>query len=316
MTEAIGITSRRWTLAAAAADLLGTGYPDLFLANDYGVSELFANQGGKRFVDMAADGRRRPHAEERHEASFGDIFNHGRLGHLHDQHLRAGRPAAGQQSLGAGAARGGRRDQRAFENLATGLGVDLGGWSWGAQFGDLNNDGTQDLYLTNGYVSAGDAAATGTTTRSSLSAQHDHRRRRQLARDARPQPLRATSKRVWLNDGLGKFTDVAQAIGVTDTFDGRAVVLADLCNRGALDVVVANQHGPLLCIEHRRADTHWIEFELAGAPSNRSAIGAQVELYWDGQVQLQDVVAGSGFSAQNQRRLHFGLGAAAQVERP
>ena len=36
-----------------------------------------------------------------------------------------------------------------FEDLASSLGVDLGGWSWGAQFGDLNNDDTQDLYLVN-----------------------------------------------------------------------------------------------------------------------------------------------------------------------
>ena len=48
VTAAMGITSRRWTLAVTAADLHGTGYPDLFLANDYGVSELFANRGGKR----------------------------------------------------------------------------------------------------------------------------------------------------------------------------------------------------------------------------------------------------------------------------
>jgi len=40
-----------------------------------------------------------------------------------------------------------------FQNLATSLGVDLGGWSWGAQFGDVNNDGFVDLYLTNGYIS-------------------------------------------------------------------------------------------------------------------------------------------------------------------
>ena len=33
----VGINSRRWALAAAAADLRGTGYPDLFIANDYGV---------------------------------------------------------------------------------------------------------------------------------------------------------------------------------------------------------------------------------------------------------------------------------------
>ena len=40
-----------------------------------------------------------------------------------------------------------------YENLARDMGVELGGWSFGAQFGDLNNDGTLDLYLTNGYIS-------------------------------------------------------------------------------------------------------------------------------------------------------------------
>ena len=41
-----GIDSRRWALACAAADLQGTGYPDLFVANDYGVSELYLNDHG------------------------------------------------------------------------------------------------------------------------------------------------------------------------------------------------------------------------------------------------------------------------------
>ena len=41
-----------------------------------------------------------------------------------------------------------------YDNIATVAGVELGGWSFGAQFGDLNNDGTLDLFLTNGYISA------------------------------------------------------------------------------------------------------------------------------------------------------------------
>ena len=60
-------TSRRWALAAVAADLRGTGYPDLFIANDYGVSELFANDGGKRFREVGKRRRRRLRAQERDE---------------------------------------------------------------------------------------------------------------------------------------------------------------------------------------------------------------------------------------------------------
>jgi hypothetical protein len=37
VTEKVGIKSTRWTLGVVAADLCGTGYPDIVLANDYGV---------------------------------------------------------------------------------------------------------------------------------------------------------------------------------------------------------------------------------------------------------------------------------------
>ena len=120
-------------------------------------------------------------------------------------------------------------------------------------------------------------------------------------------------KRVWLNDGFGKFTDVAQVVGVTDTFDGRAVALADLSNRGVLDIIVANQRGPLLIYRNSgQPGRHWIELALEG---RASAIGARVELQWDGKTQVQEVSGGSGFSAQNDRRLHFGLGAATKTDR-
>ncbi len=45
-------------------------------------------------------------------------------------------------------------DSLQYDNLARDMDVEIGGWSFGAQFGDLNNDGNLDLYLVNGYVSA------------------------------------------------------------------------------------------------------------------------------------------------------------------
>ena len=123
-------------------------------------------------------------------------------------------------------------------------------------------------------------------------------------------------KRVWINDGLGRFTDVAQVVGATDVYDGRSVALADLGNRGVLDVLVANQRGPLLIYRNTvQPGRHWIDFELEGGRSNRSAIGARVELHWGDRVQVQEVNGGSGFSAQNQRRLHYGLGERGQIDR-
>src|SRR5581483_10598788 len=87
-------------------------------------------------------------------ASAGDIFNDGRLAIYQTNISEPGVLIQGnnlwmQPYAGA----------REFENLATSVGVNLGGWSWGAQFGDLNNDGWLDLYLANGYVSGEDRSS-------------------------------------------------------------------------------------------------------------------------------------------------------------
>jgi hypothetical protein len=206
------------------------------------------------------------------------------------------------------------------------MGVDLGGWSFGAQFGDLNDDGFLDLYLVNGYVSAS-KDENYWYDYSKIAGGHEL-----VIADAKNWPPMGDrslagyqAKKLWLNDGAGHFSDVAPMVGVSDRYDGRAVVFADTRNAGVLDAVVANQRGPLLLYRNERAagrDT--IGFELQGgcrgdaAPAkctNRSAIGARVEVYWNGQRQVQEVSGGSGFCSQNQRRLHFGLGKDARVEK-
>jgi len=102
--------------------------------------------------------------------------------------------------------------------------------------------------------------------------------------------------------------DVAEQAGVTDRLDGRAVAMADLFNRGVLDVVIANQKGRALLYRNSASPGHWVELKLIGTRSNRSAIGADVTVEFGGVRQRQVVDGGMGFCSQNDRRLHFGLG--------
>jgi hypothetical protein len=315
VTERLGIKSRRWALAATAADLRGSGYPDLFVSNDYGVSELYFNDNGERFREVGKQTGVGFAPKSGMNAAVGDVMNQGRFA-IYETNISEQGVLLQGNNLWVPKA-GVPDDQPSYENLARSMGVELGGWSFGAQFGDLNNDGYLDLYLTNGYISADrdrsywydfSKVAGGNTA---------------IIADVKNWPPMAgrslsgyQQKRVWINDGAGRFFDVAQAVGVTDLYDGRAVALADLWNRGVLDVVVVNQKGPLLLYKNNvLRDNQWIAFELEGRSSNRSAIGSQVRLFWNGQEQVQEVSGGSGFGAQNQRRLHFGLGKQPHVEK-
>jgi hypothetical protein len=312
--EKLGIDTRRWALAAVAADLRGTGYPDLFIANDYGISELFFNDG-KRFREAGKQTGVGFSPKSGMNASLADVLNQGKYAIYVSNISEEGVLIQGNNLWVPREGTAG--DTLKYDNLARAMDVEMGGWSFGAQFGDLNNDGTLDLYLVNGFISAArntnywydySKIAGGNSTIISDAA------------DWPPMDGRSLSgfqpKHVWLNDGAGKFVNVAQAIGVGDVYDGRAVALVDLWNRGVLDVVVANQRGPLLIYKNTVAPQNkWIDFELEGSASNRSAIGAEVRVFWDGRQQVQQVTGGSGFCSQNQRRLHFGLGTNPHIEK-
>jgi hypothetical protein len=305
--EAAGLRATRWTLAAAAADVDRDGDPDLFVANDYGINELYLNEGGRRFREI---GRRAGVArtpKSGMNASFGDVFNRGDWTLYVSNISEPGVLIHGNDlwvpSHGAGG-------EPSYQNLAGAFGIELAGFAFGAQFADFNNDGWLDLFVTSGYVS-GETRDSYWYDYSLVAGGH-----RTIIADARNWPaVRGRSlsgyqeDHVWLNDGVGRFRDVTRAVGAASTHDGRAVALVDLWNRGALDAVVANQRGPLLVYRTTATPKHaWIAFALEGSRSNRSAIGAEIRLYAAGWQQLQQIDGGNGFAAQNQRRAHFGLG--------
>lgn len=313
VTAAAGADSTRWTMAVAAADLDGDRWPDLYLANDYGPEELLRNVAGERFerapVGLGED------SKSGMAVALGDTRNRGRLDVFVTNISKVGFLFQGNNL---------RLNQLADDgdlpNVADGPVADCG-WAWGAQFGDLDGDGWLDLYVVNGFISA-DRRADYWYDMSLVAGAAGN-----VFQDTRNwAPIGDKSlsgyerSRVLRNRAGRGFLDVAAAVGADDLHDGRAVALADLWNTGALDVVVANQKGPLLVYRNEVDPARdWVALTLRGTRSNRSAIGAEVTLEWTAggtrMRQVQVVDGGSGFSSQNDRRLHFGLGVGAAVER-
>jgi hypothetical protein len=304
-----GVGSTRWTLAAASADFNGDGWPDIYLANDYGPEELLLNDEGKRFTLTTAG--LESESKSGMAVALGDVYNRGRLdvfvtnisarGYLfQNNNLRLNELA----------------ERNKFSNVADATVADAG-WAWGAQFADFNNDGTDELFVANGFISA-NRDKSYWYSMSKIAGAH-----RSLFEDARSWPAFGDASlsgfersRVFLNRGVAGWADVAANIGVRDEMDGRGVAIADLSNRGAQDVIVANQSQPaLLYRDYPDPSNHWIAFNLVATRSNRSAIGAEIVVEYAGRIQRRVVDGGMGFASQNDRRPHFGLGKVERVER-
>lgn len=307
VTDSLGVGSTRWTMAVAAADFNDDGWPDLYLANDYGPEELYENGEGRRFTLSFAGVD--TDSKSGMSVSLGDVLNRGR----HDVFV-TNISERGYLFQGNNLRLNYLEETHRFREIARGVVADAG-WAWGAQFGDLNNDGWMDLFVANGFISANpdrDYWYAMSKVAGATSA---------VFEDAASWPPMGSASlsgyersRVLLNRE-GQLRDVAEAVGVTDRYDGRAVALVDLFNRGVLDVVVANQSAPALVYRNTVAPgNHWIAFKLVGTRSNRSAIGTEVVIAFGGRRQRRVVAGGMGFASQNDRRLHFGLGREAHVE--
>ena len=304
VTDSLGVGSTRWTLAAAAADFNGDGWPDLYLANDYGPEELFLNHEGKRF-ELARAGLE-DDSKSGMAVAIGDVYNRDR----HDVFV-TNISERGFLFQGNNLRINFLKELGRFDEVAKGVVADAG-WAWGAQFGDLNNDGLLDLVIVNGFISA-DTGRDYWYAMSKIAGAQGN-----IFEDAKNWPPIGNASlsgyerpRVLLNRGRDGFVDVAEAAGITDRLDGRSVAVADLFNRGALDVIIANEKGRALLYRNTLAsagNSHWVELKLIGTRSNRSAIGAEVTAEFGGVKQRQVVSGGTGFCSQNDRRLHFGLG--------
>ena len=164
---------------------------------------------------------------------------------------------------------------------------------WGVGLVDLDNDGWKDIFMVNGHVYPEvDRHSFGISYR---------------------QP-----RLIYRNLGDGTFQNLSAQAGaaIAATNASRGAAFEDLDGDGDLDVLVVNLNGvPSLLRNETGQKNHWLIVQLEGTRSNRSAIGARVQVTAGGRTQTDEVRSASSYYSSNGLRLHFGLGKAARAER-
>jgi hypothetical protein len=349
VTEKVGLNSGLWTLAVGAGDLNNDGWPDLYVANDFGPDEVYLNTGATenppRFRLMV-DPRGHPGVGndwwKGMNVDMADVNNDGYLDiYVSNVFEKRYKTDEGNMlwlnclDLQCPGGRG-------FRNIAKTSGTMDGGWGWGGKFADFNNDGLLDIYTVNGFVTGdpnqnywyqiqemvtqtknqtADAADWPPMGKRDLSG-HDRKR---LFMQVHPQPGAKSSQEP-------RFVEMAERAGIVETYNGRGIAVADFNLDGALDMYVANQGAPSCyyvntSFRGRAAQPGFLRLKLVGRPdlsvkvggralaSTADAVGARVTLHTRTGIQMREVQGGMGFASQSEYALHFGVPDPAAVER-
>ena len=328
----------RYSFCCAWNDYDGDGWPDLYVANDFGRKNLYRNQGDGTFRDVAAEA-----GVEDTGAGMGvcwvDYDNDGAQDlYVADMWTAAGERIASQDFFQKDAPElvralyrkhamgnslfhnsGGGR----FRDVTHSAGVGMGRWSWSCDAWDFDHDGFLDIYVANGMISSAPGSDLNSffwrqvVANSPLQARptQDY----EQGWDAINELIRADGtwsgferNVLYANNGDGTFADVSAAVGLDFREDGRAFALADFDQDGRLEVFLKNRNAPQLRVLRNVMEglPPSLAFRLRGTRSNRDAIGAVVTLYSSEGGQTRQLQAGSGFLSQHSKELFFGLGKA------
>jgi tetratricopeptide (TPR) repeat protein len=332
--------NHRFSFAAAWCDYDNDGWPDLYVANDFGRKNLYRSNRDGTFTDIAAKAGVEDYGPGM-STCWVDVDNDG-LQDVYvanmwlaegqritaDDHFLQGvdpavRALYQKHNMGNSLYR--NTGSGIFDDIGAAAGTSKCGWSWSCASWDFDNDGWPDLYVANGFVSGPDhldlqsffwrqvAQRSLTPLGSSPEYEQAWNAINELVRS--DYSWSGYQRNVFFaNNNDGSFSEVSGVLGLDLIDDCRAYALSDFDHDGRLELVLKNRTGPQVRILRNNLEGigDSIVFRLRGRASNWDAIGAVVTLESGTTRQTKFISAGSGFASQHTKELFFGLGSASQ----
>ena len=333
-SSGLGENNNRYSFAAAWCDYDEDGWPELYVANDFGRNNLYKREGGKyrdvasregvedigpgmsaAWFDFDGDGRMDLYVTNMWTAAGQRVSSDPMFGPTRDG---APKPAFHGHTKGNSLYR--NRGDGSFEYVADSEGVEMGRWSWSGDGCDFDLDGTPEILITAGMITHSeemDLCSFFWRRVVSESAVDDSPSERyeegwnclnQMVREG--YSWNGNEPNVFYGRRDGSYRDLSGVSGLDVIADSRAFAVTDLDGDGRPDLFLKSRLGPqLMAFRNESAGSRMpLVLDLEGVESNRDGIGAIVRVEWEDGVTAQCLSAGSGYISQHTKRLHFGLG--------
>ena len=271
-----------WSFTPAFSDIDRDGDGDLFVASDYGESQIYLNNDDGTFTRITD--REVIIDQNGMGSALGDYDNDGDM----DWFVTSIFDLDGENGIWFGNRIYEYVGNSRFVDATRGSNLDNGDWGWGTCAGDFDNDGYLDLVEVNGWVTA------------------DHK-------DYQNRPMR-----FFHNQGLNSisFNEIHEEVNLVNSGQGRALACFDGDHDGDLDILLVN--GSPDHIIYYRNDTprnhNYLSVRLVGLGANRFGAGARVEITSSNGKQIREMGSNNNFTSHDPLEVHFGLAEATSAD--
>ncbi len=319
VTQIAGIRGETFGHSATWIDFDHDLWPDLYVANDFSGSDHFYhnNQDGTFTNVLDSIVPHTPYSSM--GADLGDINNDGHfdllvtdMATVHREKDKRGLAASRNDILTTGTTDGvAPQYTRNALLLNTGLGsfgeaacwagLDATDWTWSVRFEDFDNDGWEDLHVTNGMVRE---ANNSDLLNNMMRALSDMQR---IAVIKRAPPLEEANLAYRNLKGEG-FQNVSKKWGLDEIGIAFGAATADFDLDGDIDIAYLNYNGGVSLFRNDISQQNRVQVRLRGTRSNHFGVGAVVRVESPLGRQTRSMTVSRGYASGSELVAHFGLG--------
>ncbi|WP_209402322.1 VCBS repeat-containing protein [Pseudozobellia sp. WGM2] len=335
VTQISGIYSSAlgYGLALITSDVNSDGLVDIYVGNDFHENDyLYLNQGDKTFKESSTDFLDHTTrftmgvdiADMNGDQLF-DIFTLDMMPFDHEIFMKSGGEDSDKvrkikENFGYGEqyARNTfqlNQNNNYFTDIALQTETHATDWSWSVLLQDYDNDGLNDIYVTNGiYKRPNDLDYINYLSNTDFAQFNLNQQKETQKKLIDEMPTVKLSNVLFKNQGDLSFERISSSSDSGPSYSNGAAY-ADLDNDGDLDLVVNNIDQKAFVLENTtKKENHFISLEIKGDEKFRNTTGTKVFVYTEDMSFVKELTVTKGFQSSSTRRLHFGLGEIQKID--